>query len=41
MTFSQYNLPHIWVAVGLLLASLGVPEPVSAADRVNRETDLG
>jgi O-antigen ligase len=22
LTFSQYNLPHIWVAVGLLLASL-------------------
>ena len=22
LTFSQYNLPHIWVAPGLLLAAL-------------------
>jgi hypothetical protein len=22
LTFSQFNLPHIWVAVGLLLAAL-------------------
>ncbi len=26
MTFSQYNLPHIWVAVGLLLAALSEAE---------------
>ena len=32
LTFSQYNLPHIWVAVGLLLASLrsGTDQPPPA-----------
>ena len=40
-TFSQYNLPHSWVTIGLLLASLAEPAPVSATDRVNRETDVG
>lgn len=35
LTFSQYNLPHIWVALGLLLAALapaeaGGPDPEAA-----------
>lgn len=29
LTFSQYNLPHIWVAVGLLLAALQDVSPES------------
>jgi len=41
LTFSQYNLPHIWVTAGLLLASLAEPAPVSGTERVNREADVG
>lgn len=26
LTFSQYNLPHIWVALGLLMAALAPPD---------------
>ena len=29
-TFSQYNLPHIWVALGLLLAALAESESTIA-----------
>jgi hypothetical protein len=27
LTFSQYNLPHIWVALGLLVGVVVVPVP--------------
>ena len=44
LTFSQYNLPHIWVAVGLLLASLStsgrattVARPRSQPERRSEE----
>lgn len=26
LTFSQYNLPHVWVALGLLMAALALPD---------------
>lgn len=29
LTFSQYNLPHIWLALGLLWAACRVPEPAA------------
>ncbi len=32
LTFSQYNLPHLWVPLGLLLAALRPLEAGSAAD---------
>jgi hypothetical protein len=31
LTFSQYNLPHIWVTLGLLLAALR-PEELPIGD---------
>jgi hypothetical protein len=37
LTFSQYNLPHIWVALGLLMAALALPE----ADGPKPEAALG
>ena len=42
LTFSQYNLPHIWVAIGLLLAGLYadgetcVTEPAPTRDHTER-----
>ncbi len=33
LTFSQYNLPHIWVSVGLLLAMLADVEPGPGSPR--------
>lgn len=32
LTFSQYNLPHLWVAPGLLLAALADDDPVPAPE---------
>ncbi len=37
LSFSQYNLPHIWIGLGLLLSAL-VEFPVQARAEENRET---
>jgi hypothetical protein len=38
LTFSQYNLPHIWVSLGLLLAALAAGEE---PDVQQQDTALG
>ena len=34
LTYSQYNLPHVWVAPGLLLAALAENETRRSPERV-------
>ena len=41
LTFSQYNLPHIWLAWGLLLAALARPEALAGARPGRPETRDG
>ncbi len=38
MTFSQYNLPHIWVSLGLLVAALRSNEAENASTSMTNQT---